>query len=256
MWAPNTRGYVGSSKPPKVKNYSMDRLLGDLGALIDRSGRDAVTLVGHDWGAAQAWAFAMRRVRPLERLVIMNVPHPACMMRELRKPRQLARSWYVFFFQIPWLPERVLTARRAAATAKAFTDVAEDESRFPPEVIDVYRDGWLQPDAMRSMINYYRSALRGARAERRRGFPVIEVPTLLVWGLADQALGRETTDGTSDYVDDLTVRYLPGVSHWVQQDAPETVNEMLLTWLDGRDPPAAIDIVTERIADPALDAPT
>ncbi|NQY56815.1 MAG: alpha/beta fold hydrolase [Ilumatobacteraceae bacterium] len=256
VWAPNTRGYVGSSKPPKVKNYSMDRLLGDLGALIDRSGRDAVTLVGHDWGAAQAWAFAMRRVRPLERLVIMNVPHPACMMRELRKPRQLARSWYVFFFQIPWLPERVLTARRAAATAKAFTDVAEDESRFPPEVIDVYRDGWLQPDAMRSMINYYRSALRGARAERRRGFPVIEVPTLLVWGLADQALGRETTDGTSDYVDDLTVRYLPGVSHWVQQEAPETVNEMLLTWLDGRDPPAAIDIVTERIADPALDAPT
>ena len=118
VWAPNTRGYVGSSKPPKVKNYSMDRLLGDLGALIDRSGRDAVTLVGHDWGAAQAWAFAMRRVRPLERLVIMNVPHPACMMRELRKPRQLARSWYVFFFQIPWLPERVLPRPSAGAARR------------------------------------------------------------------------------------------------------------------------------------------
>ncbi len=251
VWAPNTRGYVGSSKPPKVRDYSMDRLLGDLGALIDRSGRERVTLVGHDWGAAQAWAFAMRRVRPLERLVIMNVPHPACMMRELRRPRQLARSWYILYFQIPWLPERILTARRAAATAKAFTDMAEDESRFPPEVIEVYRAGWLKPQAMRSMINYYRAALRGARAERRHGFPVIDVPTLLVWGLADHALRRETTDGTDDYVEDLTMRFLPGVSHWVQQEAPETVNEILLAWLDGSDPPEAHDVQVERIADPA-----
>ncbi|MEO1058331.1 MAG: alpha/beta fold hydrolase [Actinomycetota bacterium] len=251
MWAPNTRGYVGSSKPPKVRDYSMDLLLGDLGASIDRSGREQVTLLGHDWGAAQAWAFAMRRVRPLERLVIMNVPHPACMARELRKPRQLARSWYIFYFQIPWLPERILTVRRAAATAKAFTDVAEDETRFPPEVIDVYRDGWLRPTAMRSMVNYYRAALRGARAERRHGFPIIDVPTLLVWGLADHALRRETTDGTSEYVDDLTVRFLPGVSHWVQQEAPETVNQMLLAWLDGQDPPEASDVVAVRLADPA-----
>jgi epoxide hydrolase 4 len=86
VWAPNSRGYGGSSKPPKVSDYSMDRLLADVAALIDASGRSDVMLVGHDWGAAQAWMFAIRRVRPLQRLVIMNVPHPACMRRELRRP--------------------------------------------------------------------------------------------------------------------------------------------------------------------------
>jgi len=121
VWAPNLRGYGESSKPPKVSDYSMDCLLADIGALIDVSGRGDVTLIGHDWGAAQAWMFAIRRVRPLDRLVIMNVPHPACMQRELRSVRQLLKSWYMFFFQIPWLPEKLLCARQAKAVGDAFT---------------------------------------------------------------------------------------------------------------------------------------
>lgn len=252
VWAPNLRGYGRSAKPPKVADYAIDLLLADIAALIDAAGRDDVTLVGHDWGAVQAWMFAIRQVRPLRRLVIMNVPHPACLQRELRSFRQLRKSWYVFFFQLPWLPEKLFTARRAQVVADAFTNMAVDETRFPTEVTDVYRQGALRPGAMRSMINYYRAALRGARRARHEELPGIETPTLMIWGLEDTALSKETTDGTEEYVNDLTLRFLPGVSHWVQQEAPEIVNAMLLAWVDGEPVPEAADVAAERLEEPAL----
>ena len=252
VWAPNLRGYGGSSKPPKVSDYSMDCLLADIGALIDASGRNDVTLVGHDWGAAQAWMFAIRRVRPLHRLVIMNVPHPACMRRELRSARQLLKSWYILFFQIPWLPERLLLARRAKAVGEMFTKMAVDRSRFPDEVIDEYRQAALRPGAMRSMLNYYRAVVRGGRAASLEELAPIDTPTLMIWGLEDAALSKATTDGTGDHVNDLTMRFLPGVSHWVQQEAPETVNAMLLAWLAGDPVPEASDVDVERLAEPAI----
>lgn len=252
VWAPNLRGYGRSSKPPEVSAYSMDRLLADVAGLIDAAGRDSVTLVGHDWGAAQAWMFAIRRVRPIDRLVIMNVPHPACMRRELRTFRQLRRSWYIFFFQIPWLPERILAARDARAIRDAFEKSAVDPSRFPPAVTDVYREAALRPNALRSMVNYYRAALRGGRRAAHEELPRIEVPTLMIWGLEDTALSRETTDGTDEHVVDLTLRFLPDVSHWVQQEAPEAVNAMLAAWLDGRPVPEVGDLDIIRMPDPAV----
>lgn len=252
VWAPNLRGYGESSKPSKVADYAIDRLLADIAALIDLAARDDVTLMGHDWGAAQAWMFAIRRVRPLQRLVILNVPHPACMRRELRGVRQLLKSWYIFFFQIPWLPEKLLCAREAKAVGDAFEKMAVDPTRFPTEVTDVYRAAALRPRAMTSMINYYRAAFRGARRAASEELAVIETPTLMVWGLEDTALSKATTDGTGDHVADLTLRFLPGVSHWVQQEAPETVTAMLLAWLSGQPVPEAGEVDVERVDDPAL----
>lgn len=252
VWAPNTRGYGNSSKPGKVADYAMDLLLEDIATLIDRSGRHRVILIGHDWGAAEAWMFAARKVRPLERLVIMNVPHPECLQRELRTFRQLRKSWYIFFFQLPWLPEKLLTARRAKGVADAFTGMAVDTTRFPDEVTDEFRRAALRPGAMRSMINYYRAAMRGLRRARKETIADIDTPTLMIWGLEDTALSKETTDGTDAYVSDLTLRFLPDVSHWVQQEAPEIVNTMLAAWLDGAPVPEAGDIDVERLPDPAL----
>ncbi len=251
VWAPNTRGYRGSAKPSRVSDYAMDELLADLGALIDLSGRSKVTLIGHDWGAAQAWMFAIRTVRPLERLVIMNVPHPACMQRELRRFRQLRKSWYILFFQIPKLPEWVLTRREAKGIGDAFTRSAVDASRFPPPVVDEYRHAALRDGAMTAMLNYYRAAVRGARAARGEELPVIDTPTLMIWGEEDVALSKETTEGTGDHVANLTLRFLPGVSHWVQQEAPEIVNAMLLAWLAGGPVPEAADVVVDRLDEPA-----
>jgi pimeloyl-ACP methyl ester carboxylesterase len=256
VWAPNLRGYGGSAKPPKVSDYAMDALLADIAALVDVAGRDDVTLVGHDWGAAQAWMFAIRRVRPLQRLVIMNVPHPACMRRELRTFRQLRKSWYMFFFQLPWLPEKVLCARGAKAIKDAFVKTAVDPSRFPPAVTDVYREAALRPSAMRSMLNYYRALFRGLRKSASEELPVIETPTLMLWGVQDTALSRETTNGTDEHVANLTLRFLPDASHWVQQDAPEQVNAMLLAWLADEPVPEAAAVIVERLDDAAVNRPS
>lgn len=233
VWAPNQRGYGATTRPEGVVEYDIEKLLADVAGLIDAAGARRVTLIGHDWGAAVAWFFAMHRVRPLARLVIINVPHPAIFLECLRTSwRQRARSWYALFFQLPWLPERLLGAGRAAAIAAMFERSSRDPSRFPPSVVDVYRDGAARPGALTAMLNWYRAAARGGFGKQiARGFPRIDVPTLMLWGEEDVALGRETTYGTDRYVRDFELHYLPGVSHWAQQEAPERINALLERFL-------------------------
>jgi pimeloyl-ACP methyl ester carboxylesterase len=213
----------------------------DVAALIDASGAREVLLIAHDWGAIIAWYFAMRRVRPLVGLVIMNVPHPGASERAFRRPRQLLRSWYAMFFQLPVLPERIMVARKARAVSRAFAATACHPERFPESILDRYRTEALRPGASTGMINYYRAFFRGGGAGRQRqlGTPQIDVRTLFIWGEQDMALTKATSEGTEAFVRDLVVRYLPDASHWVQQDAPETVNAMLSAWLAGEKPPFA-----------------
>ena len=241
VWAPDLRGYGETEPKPKaVEAYRIDRLMEDVAALIDASGAKKVTLIGHDWGAGLAWAFAANAPRPLERLVIMNVPHPAVMNEHLRRGNwaQLKKSWYMFFFQIPGLPERLMTARDARGIRQAFHGMAVDKSNFTPDVLDRYARDAQRPGAMTGMINWYRAAFR-LPSKLRGPWPMIETPTLIVWGEEDSALGVELLDGTEAYVRDLTIRRLPGVSHWVQQEAPEKVNAILKAWLPGASPPSA-----------------
>jgi len=240
-WAPDLRGYGRTERPRNREDYAIERLLDDVAGLIDAATARSAILVAHDWGAVIAWYFALRRVRPLERLVIMNVPHPAVMDRAIRTWRQLARSWYVLFFQIPRLPEALFRARNYRAIGDAFRNMAIDKRRFGEDVLQVYRDNAAHPGALTAMINYYRALVRGGGAARQRalGYPTISVPTLMIWGECDAALGKETTYGTDAFVSDLTLRYLPNVSHWVQQEAPETVNAMLTAWFTGQPVPEA-----------------
>jgi pimeloyl-ACP methyl ester carboxylesterase len=237
VWAPNLRGYGKSDRPRAVSDYHIDKLVADVAGLIDASGAKETVLIAHDWGAIIAWHFAIRKVRPLSRLVIMNVPHPVRFAEAMRSWAQLKKSWYVFFFQIPWLPERLLAARGAEAVGRAFTDMAVDKSRFPAPVVQEYRRNALEPGAMRAMINYYRAALRAGSKAMAPDPATVDVPTLMIWGEEDSALGKETTYGTEKFVADFTIRYLPGVSHWVQQEAPERVNGMLAAWLKGEPVP-------------------
>jgi len=240
-WAPDLRGYGETDRPPHLEDYAIEHLVDDVAGLIDASGCRSTLLIAHDWGAVIAWVFAMRRARPLNRLVIMNVPHPALFQRAMGTWRQLKRSWYIFFFQIPRLPERFLAANDYRAIDRAFRGMAIDKSRFPEEVLAVYRENAARPGALTAMVNYYRAVLRGGGSTRQRklGYPVIDTPTLMIWGEHDAALGKETTYGTDRYVTNLTLRYLPNVSHWVQQEAPETVNAMLEAWLTGQTVPMA-----------------
>ena len=243
-WAPDLRGYGGTDRPAGIEAYAIEHLLDDVAGLIDVSGASSTLLIAHDWGGIIAWYFAMRRLRPLERLVVMNLPHPAVMERALRTPQQALRSWYAVLFQLPRLPEMLLRAGNARAVGEAFRGMAVDKTRFPDEVLDVYRRNALAPGAATAMVNYYRALVRGGGGARQRalGYPIIETPTLLLWGERDAALGKETTYGTEAYVRALTIRYLPRVSHWVQQEAPEVVNAMLDAWLTDQPVPHAWDL--------------
>jgi pimeloyl-ACP methyl ester carboxylesterase len=236
-WAPNQRGYGQSSRPKKVSDYDMENLMADVAGLIDASGAKRTVLIGHDWGAVVAWAFAARQVRPLDALIIMNVPHPMCYLSRLWRSSQIFKSWYIYFFQLPWLPEWLLSRRNARAVSAMVLRSSSNRQNFPRDLLDIFQQNAQTPGAATAMVNWYRAMFR--RGLRRRGgvrqdFPLIHTRTLMIWGEEDVALDKSTTYGTDRYVTDLTLRYLPGVSHWVQQDATAEVNEMLTCFLSGK----------------------
>jgi len=233
-WAPNLRGYGASSRPEGIESYSLENLLADVAGLIDESGCEETILIAHDWGAVIAWYFAIRAIRPLKKLIICNVPHPVPAQQAMRGGMsQLKKSWYIFFFQLPKIPEFLLGRNEARGIGQMIRDSSVDHGRFPDEVIDVYSRNAAQPGALTAMINYYRALVRGGGAKRQgqQGYPVIETPTLMIWGEDDAALTKETTYGTEKVVSHLTIRYLPRVSHWVQQEAPDVVNPMMRAFL-------------------------
>jgi epoxide hydrolase 4 len=233
-WAPNQRGYGKSFRPGKIADYDISALIMDVAGLIDASGAQSVTLIGHDWGGIVAWFFAIRHVRPIDRLVIMNVPHPG----SPRSLKQVLRLWYMFFFQIPFLPEYLLSRDRAHLVRKMYRSTTADRQHFPEVILDVYRDNAADISAARAMINWYRAALQGGfQRQCRLGIKKIDVPTLLLWGEEDPVLLKESSYGVEDYVSDLTLRYLPGISHWTPEEAPEAVNAMLKAFLNGQPVP-------------------
>lgn len=235
VWAPNLRGYGASSRPVGINNYRLPHLIADVAGLIDMGANGRrVTLLAHDWGAIIAWAFAADNVRSLEKLVIMNVPHPARMGEGLQTWAQRKKSWYIYFFQLPWLPEALLGANEAAAVGRAFYDMAIDKTNFTPDILAAYRANASLPGALTAMISYYRATIRGTDFARYRRGDVkpITTPTLMIWGEADTALGVELTDNYEGLVTDMKLVRLPNVSHWVQQEAPNEVNAILGDWLD------------------------
>ncbi len=231
VWAPDLRGYGDSDRPGRTSDYAVDRLVDDIAGLIDASGSKDVTLVAHDWGGHLAWELATTGVRPLSRLVNMNIPHPRVMTRAIwgGNLAQVRRSWYIFAFQIPGFAERFLSRNDHEAIANAFRGMAIDKSRFPDELLDLYRANAAKPGAIKAMVSYYRAALRNPT--KRKHVEKLETPTLLIWGEDDTALGKELAIESCDLVKDITLELIPKCSHWVQQEQPEKVNAILERWL-------------------------
>ncbi|HKV92234.1 MAG TPA: alpha/beta hydrolase [Candidatus Angelobacter sp.] len=239
VWAPNLRGYGNTDSPQEVSAYKTRTLVEDVAALIKASGAKETLLLAHDWGGALAWSLAISQPQLINRLVILNLPHPACFARELRRPPQLFKSWYIYFFQLPWLPEKMLGRNNGRATSGIFRRTSQNPARFTAEVLEVYRANAARPGGLTAMINWYRAALRGSAFRRflSGNIPVINIPTLFLWGDADTALSFRTTRGIEKYVSNFTFRVFPGVSHWIQQEAPEAVNAMLEAWLSNQPVP-------------------
>jgi epoxide hydrolase 4 len=253
VWAPNLRGYGATDRPREISAYRTSTLVADVAGLIKASGAKETLLIAHDWGGALAWILAMRQPELINRLVVMNLPHPACFARELRRPRQLLRSWYMFFFQIPALPEFLLGRNDAQAIGNMFRRTSRRRAPIPEAAIDVYRQNAMRPGGLTAMLNWYRAFFRSRKSPPRREarpggvrYPLITTPTLFLWGDADVALDIRTTQGTQDYVSDLTFRVLPGISHWVQQEAPAAVNAMLEAWLTGARVPEYHELANDR----------
>jgi epoxide hydrolase 4 len=226
------RGYNDSDKPKDTSAYRMSELIKDVEGVIRGLGYDRCVLVGHDWGGAIAWQFAYAHPEMVDRLIILNLPHPAKFSEGLRTPQQLLRSSYIFFFQLPVLPELVLQAGDYQMVANALRGMAIDKTTFSPEDLERYKDAAAKRGALTAMLNYYRNILQQGMVAKEWG--KLSVPTLLIWGENDAALGIELTYGTEAYVEDLTVRYIPNCSHWVQQEKPDLVNQYMREFLTAR----------------------
>ncbi len=226
--APDLRGYDNSDKPRT--GYSVANLLRDIVGLIRGLGEEKAIIVGHDWGGALAWAFAAAYPQMTERLIVLNAPHPDALLRELRNPQQLRKSWYIFALQIPWLPEYMLGRNHAAAIGRMIYDAAVQKEAFPPSVLARYREAMNKPGALRASISYYRALFRNP--SRPAGSEIqITVPTLLIWGEQDIALDIALTKDLEQWVPNIQVRRIPDSGHWVQQEKPDLVNQWLAEFL-------------------------
>ena len=233
--APDMRGYNLSSRPLGLAAYATARLAGDVRDLIaERSSGSGAFLAGHDWGAAVAWLTAIRHPEAIERLAILNVPHPRRMVEAVRRPgRQLLRSWYMFFFQLPWLPERLLAADDWRGLRRPFADARP--GAFTAADLERYKRAWSDPGAVTAMLNYYRAALRRPPGgPSGRSLPPVQAPTLVIWGERDRHLGAELAEPYAADVPHLEgVVRLPHASHWVQHDEPDRVSELLIDFFRG-----------------------
>ena len=225
---PDQRGYNLSDKPQGIKSYRVDGLVKDILGLIDALEYQKVNLVGHDWGAIVSWMLAYEHPERLQRLGILNVPHPLVIHRFVRRDfEQIRRSWYAFFFQLPWLPEMGMRADDWRGAIRALRGSGKIHT-FTNEDIEKYKKAWSQPGAMTAMINWYRAVRYQARPPRQMQ---IKVPTLMMWGMKDVALSHRMARPSIDHCNDGKLIFFPDATHWVQHEAAEEVNHYLIDFL-------------------------
>lgn len=229
VWAPDQRGYNLSDKPDGLAAYSLDELAADVVGLIDAAGQEQAFLVGHDWGAAVAWWVAAKYPDRLKKLVILNVPHEAVMKKHLRSSfTQLRKSWYIFFFQIPWLPEMLVKRQNWKMGVESLSKTSR-RGTFTDGDLEKYRQAWSQPKAYKSMVNWYRAMIQ--RPPKPPASSRITMPTLLIWGAKDKFLGGEMAQPSIDRCDDGRLVFIEEATHWVQHEEAERVNELLASFL-------------------------
>lgn len=218
---PDMRGYNTSDIPEGIDAYRLETLTADVLALADSYGAERFRLVGHDWGGVIAWDLAASHPGRLERLVVINGPHPDLWRQVMMKrPTQALRSTYAAFFQLPSLPEALLSAGRFRVM-RAMLQNSARKGTFSPEVLDRYVEAWSHPGSLTAMLNYYR-ALRKRRLPAEPGR--IRVPTLILWGDNDVALETHVAHAALEACDDGRLDIIAGATHWVHHEEPDRIN--------------------------------
>jgi pimeloyl-ACP methyl ester carboxylesterase len=227
---PDQRGYNLSGKPAGVAAYALTELVSDVIAIADQLGQEKIFLAGHDWGAAVAWSAALLHPQRIAKLVVLNVPHPSVMRKFLStRPRQLLRSWYMFFFQLPWLPEALFSAFNYRIGASSLLRSSRPGT-FSAEDLIEYRAAWSQPAALTAMINWYRALFRF-----RAKFPdrTVHVPTRILWGERDAFLLAEMAHESLRYCTNAELFTFVNATHWLQHEEPARVSELLIDFFRG-----------------------
>lgn len=227
--APDQRGYNLSSAPKDIESYSLEHLSQDVVSILDHFGIEKVFLVGHDWGAAVAWAVAMRFPERVEKMAILNVPHPAVLMRTLRtSPRQMLKSWYIGFFQIPGLADWLMSRNNFAGMIGMLKKSGQPGT-FSAKDLDEYRKAYANSGGLTGMINWYRALFKSRSSTRRKA--KIELPVLILWGKQDLALGAEMAEASLEYCENGELVFFENATHWVQHDEAEAVTKNLIAFL-------------------------
>ena len=226
---PDQRGYGPSDKPSRIRDYRMEPIVADALGLADHFGRATFDVVCHDWGGFVGWWLATEHPDRVASFCVMNVAHPRVFARALRTPAQLRRSWYMFAMQVPGLPEWLLTrndhARLVEAMVKNVVHPVFDERD-----IEQYRECWRQPGCVPGMVAWYRALFRKPELPSRRR---VTVPSRIVWGKQDEALGFEMVAPSARWCDRVEVTVIEDAGHFVQHDAAAEVEAILASWLSG-----------------------
>jgi pimeloyl-ACP methyl ester carboxylesterase len=231
VWAPDLRGYNLSDRPWEKSAYELDDLVADVVALVKATGYPRAHIVGHDWGGIIAWAIAEHFPALVNRLVILNAPHLKLYLEKVKCPRQMLRSWYVLFFQMPKLPEFALAAGNFRAVRHMFRLSPHVKTAFSDSDIENYIQGLSQPGALTASLNYYRANLTRASIRAILHMQPVYAETAIIWGEQDPALGIELLEGIDRVAPRNHIYRIPNSSHWVQNEAPDEVNGILVDFL-------------------------
>lgn len=223
--APDQRGYNLTDKPTRISAYNLDHLAADMIGVIDESGREKATVIAHDWGGAVAWWMSLRYPERIRKLVILNVAHPIVMRKNIKNNKvQRRKSRYMFFFQLPWLPELSLK-RNNFHRFEFMLNKTSNEGTFSRPDIEQYKQAWSQPGALTAMLNWYRAITRTKPAplESIR----VTVPTLLIWGKKDRFLGHEMAEPSIELCDQGELIFFEEATHWIHHEIPDKVNPVI-----------------------------
>jgi epoxide hydrolase 4 len=225
---PDQRGYNLTDKPAGIANYSVDLLARDVVGVLDTVAASKVFVVGHDWGAAVAWYLAARYSNRVSRTAVLSVPHLRVFIKNLIiNPAQLRRSWYILFFQLPWLPEFILRRRNWALLVRVLRNTSPPGVFSDPD-LEQYKESWAKNGALTAMLNWYRAALlRPSKFALDSEASRVKVPTLLIWGKSDQFMGEAMARESLQYCDDGHLEMFETATHWVQHEEPARVNALL-----------------------------
>ncbi len=230
--APDLRGFGDTDAPEGVAEYAFPKLLGDVIGLIGALGETSAHIVGHDWGGSIAWALAANVPDRVRSLTILNSPHPIASAEARQMPEQQQKSWYMLLFQFAGVAEEWLL-KDDLANLRSFVFDSAAPGTFTPEDQAVFCDALSRRGRRTAALNYYRANIPPENwLKPPPAFPPVTVPTTIIWGEGDAYMGDVLLERSMTKVTGpLTVERLPGVSHWVQQEAPDAVNEHLLAAL-------------------------